>query len=154
MCCIRGNGGAGSSHPGVRSAMTRGVCFSCVFVNECAVMSVLAGPLFSMISEGSVHSSLVIGLRGGRFARPPWAATAPLWPQPTSNGFKLQINQLVISTTENGARSSLRCCFVSVTALRSSYSLEDRWCFSVDNAAGFSSLLCILRNNNWNHFCH
>lgn len=80
---LGGMGARGRSHPGVlRSfvqrwlarSFARGVCFSCVFVNECAaaVMSVLAGPLFStrttmMISEGSVlHSSLVIGLRGGR----------------------------------------------------------------------------------------
>lgn len=73
-----------------------------MFVNECAVMSVLAGPLFWMISEGSVHSSLVIGLRGGRFARPvgftavggdrPPDPSPPLMDPP-------QINQLVISST-------------------------------------------------------
>lgn len=87
ICAALGGMGRGveTHQPPRCSAMTRGVCFSpsslslcvCVFVNECAVMSVLAGPLFWMISEGSVHSSLVIGLRGGRFAGPPWAATAP-----------------------------------------------------------------------------
>lgn len=50
-------------------------------------MSVLAGPLFWMISEGSVHSSLVIGLRGGRFAGfTAVGGDRPPWPQPTSNG--------------------------------------------------------------------
>lgn len=171
-------GARGRSHPGVlRSfvqrwlarSFARGVCFSCVFVNECAaaVMSVLAGPLFStrttmMISEGSVlHSSLVIGLRGGRALAglgrrgrqpPPSGPSPPLmasWTTNQSASYKhLHRKRTDLVLLLHPALSGPE--FRSHPLWWSSFILKDRWGFAVDNAARFSC--CIPRNNQWSHF--